>query len=170
MDNEGKQAVMDAPMPITPKGMQRLLGTSDFFQEFISDYSGQTSKLNDVIKPTFNWDWTAWKTGYDEDNNKVKIALADRTAKYFADYGLNWILGTDASEVVVAAFQNTQLYVFVNAIIKQQQRMLYSIICIHLVFPRDHKWPGSIFSEWYNRPAQRLVWTSTQNVWLMLSV
>ena len=56
-----------------------------------------------MIKPTFNWDQATWKSDYDEEYNKVKIASADSTAKYFPDYELDLFLRTDASEVAVAA-------------------------------------------------------------------
>jgi hypothetical protein len=98
MDQERKDAVLQAPMPTNAKAMQRFLGVAVFFNEFIPCYSDVTAKLYDMIKPSFNWDKKTWKEDYEEIYEKVKRALADSTAKYFPNYELDWILRTDASK------------------------------------------------------------------------
>jgi phospholipid-translocating ATPase len=84
-------------MPTNAKAMQRFLGVAVFFNEFIPCYSDVTAKLYDMIKPTFSWDQKTWKEDYNAIYEKVKIALANSTAKYFPNYELDWILRTDAS-------------------------------------------------------------------------
>ena len=103
LDEDRKQAVMDAPMPTNTKGMQRFLGVAVFFNEFVPDFSTVTAHLYDMIKPTFVWDKAQWSVDYESEYLKVKEALCNSTAKYFPDYELDWILRVDASLVGVSA-------------------------------------------------------------------
>lgn len=103
LDEERKQSVLDAPMPSNAKAMQRFLGVAVFFNEFIPNYSTVTSKLYDMIKPTFDWKESTWKENYKTIFEEAKIALANSTAKHFPNYELDWILRTDASQTGVAA-------------------------------------------------------------------
>ena len=86
MDEDRKQSVMEAPMPVNTKQMQRFLGVAVFFNEFIPHYSQVTAKLYDMIKPEFKWDRSTWTVDYDSEYVKVKEALVASVAKYFPDY------------------------------------------------------------------------------------
>jgi hypothetical protein len=101
MDVDRKQAVLDAPMPTSPKAMQRFLGVAVFFNEFIPCYSEITGKLYEMINPKFSWDKSTWKHDYEAEYEKAKIALANSTAKHFPNYEWDWILRTDASQTGV---------------------------------------------------------------------
>ena len=55
LDEDRKQGVLASPMPSSTKHMHRFLGVAVFFNEFIPYFTGETAKLYDMIKITFNW-------------------------------------------------------------------------------------------------------------------
>ena len=103
MDEDRKQSVMEAPMPVNTKQMQRFLGVAVFFNEFMPHYSQVTAKLYDMIKPEFKWERSTWTVDYESEYIKVKKALVASVAKHFPDYEKDWIIRADASDSAVAA-------------------------------------------------------------------
>ena len=98
LDEERKCAVLEMTMPTTAKGLQRFLGTTLFFNEFVPNYSETTRHLYDMLKDNFSWDQSTWIVDYEAEFNKVKNFVAASTEKYFPDYEKTWILRVDASE------------------------------------------------------------------------
>ena len=85
LDEERKQGVLASPMPTSTKQMQRFLGVAVFFNEFIPNFAGETARLYDMIKTSFNWDKKTWTTDYEAEFERVKQVLAGSVAKYFPD-------------------------------------------------------------------------------------
>lgn len=103
LDEDRKQAVMDAPFPTNMKAMQRFLGVAVFFNEFIPNFATVTGSLYEMIKPTFKWEPSTWTVDYASEYQKVKDALCASVAKHFPDYERDWILRVDASQAAVMA-------------------------------------------------------------------
>ena len=94
---------MDTTMPTGLKGMQRFLGVTVFFSEYVPNFSSKTSTLYDMIRHDFNWDRKTWVKDYQAEFERVKLALCNSVQKHFTDYALDWIVRVDASQTAAAA-------------------------------------------------------------------
>jgi hypothetical protein len=56
LDEERKQGVLASPMPTSTKQMQRFFRVAVFFNKFIPNFAGETARLYDIIKTSFNRD------------------------------------------------------------------------------------------------------------------
>jgi len=80
------------------KGAQSFLGSTNFFRDFIPNYSGLTAELNDMTKKSFNWDPGTWKVNYVEKFEDLKEAVMNSLVLHFPDYNKLWIMRTDCSK------------------------------------------------------------------------
>lgn len=82
----------------TKKGAQSFLGSTNFFKDFVPNYSVYTSKLNDMVKSNFNWDPSTWTTNYEQTFEELKEQIMNAMVLHFPDYSKLWILRTDCSK------------------------------------------------------------------------
>ena len=102
MTNERKAAINNIPMPCTLKGMQRFLGTSLFFRQFIPHFSELTARLHDMTKLGFNWTDVELVNTYIPYFENFKKSLLKSVSLFYPDYELAWHLRVDASDLGVA--------------------------------------------------------------------
>lgn len=105
-----KDSIMNMPFPTSVKSMQRFLGTSLFFRQFVPHFSTLTAILNDMVKKDFNWNPATWTKDYKIAFENFKVALMESTALFYPDYELKWILRVDASDFAVA-YVLLQIYI-----------------------------------------------------------
>lgn len=98
-----KEALSQIPFPTTTHKARSLLGKGVFFSGFVPSYSDLTAHLPDMTKKTFNWNKSKWKHDYLAEFNAFIKGLQDASEVFYADYSLDWILRTDASEIGVGA-------------------------------------------------------------------
>ena len=104
LSDDRKAAIAAIPFPKIVKGMQRFLGAALFFSSFIPNYSTLTSPLYDMTKETFPWtNPKEWTQDYQVFFDDFKEALSASCTICFPNYGWNWVLRVDASEVAVGA-------------------------------------------------------------------
>lgn len=103
MSKDRKEKIKAFPMPSSVKQMQSFLGSCVYFAEFVPNYSQLAAGLHDMCKTGFSWDKDTWTYDYVADFERFKSALTDAFSLYYPDYGLDWILRTDASDVGVGA-------------------------------------------------------------------
>jgi hypothetical protein len=85
-------------MPDNQKSAQRVLGVANYFNGHVPNYSDVSADLAEMTRATFNWDRSAWTKDYEGSYRKFLQALQDATENFYPDYGLDWILRTDAFE------------------------------------------------------------------------
>lgn len=99
-----KEAIAKIPFPSNLQQMRSFLGSANFFNSFMPNYSQLTASLTDMTKKDFNWtDPTTWAHDYERDFNAFKLALSQAVEIFYPDYDLEWILRTDASQIGVGA-------------------------------------------------------------------
>lgn len=91
-------SILDIPFPENTKQMQRFLGCALFFRQFMPNYSVLTARLTDMTEKTFNWNKNTWSVDYELAFTIFKEELIKRTALFYPDYDLPWILRVDACE------------------------------------------------------------------------
>lgn len=67
------------------------------FLRFIPNYSAVAMNITDMSSKTFNWDETTWIVNHRAAFDRFKDAIQASLTLFYPDYGLNWILRTDAS-------------------------------------------------------------------------
>lgn len=99
-----KESIAKIPFPTNLQQMRSFLGSANFFNSFMHNYSQLTAPLTDMTKKGFNWnDRTTWTQDYENVFNIFKIALSKAVEIFYPDYDLEWILRTDASQLGVGA-------------------------------------------------------------------
>jgi hypothetical protein len=98
-----KEALSTIPFPTTLKKMQSFLGAALFCKSFVPHYSTLTAPLSDMTKQSFSWNESTWTVDYRKIFDEFKVRLLAATSIFYPDYGLDWILRTDASLYGVGA-------------------------------------------------------------------
>jgi len=91
-------AINAIPFPLGQLQMQRFLGSSLFFRDFIPDFAAFTAPLHQMTQKNFNWSESTWTHDYRSVFEEVKKQLLHSMALHHADPTLKWTLRSDASQ------------------------------------------------------------------------
>ena len=118
-------AVKEFPVPISMKELRSFLGLANYYRRFIKDYSKITCVLTRLLQKNVEYKWTAeCQSAFDE----LKERLTQAPVLAFADYSLQFILTTDASDsgiggVLSQCFDNVEKPVmFLSRTLNQHEK------------------------------------------------
>lgn len=98
LTDKRRNAIMEMPFPKNLKQMQRFLGCALFFRQFVANYAEHCALLSKMTEKSFNWDSKTWDVDYVGAFENFKQELMKKTALFYPDFDLPWILRVDASE------------------------------------------------------------------------
>lgn len=97
------KALLDIPMPTTPKGMQKFLGAVNFFRRFFKGFAGPAIPLYSAAKLPNPHKARQWDASVTEAFQTIKQIIADRTILYHPDPSATIAVTTDASDTAMGA-------------------------------------------------------------------
>ena len=94
--------VQNYPKPVTKKELRAFLGLTGYYRKFISDFSGRTALLSDMLKKSFP-EHLRWTEDTEQAFQSLKQALCKEPVLQAPDFRKKFILQTDASRIGIGA-------------------------------------------------------------------
>ena len=100
---EGVTAIESYPVPTNLRTLRRFLGMVGFYARFIPNFSKCAAILHDLKKKGARFEWTPQHQGAFDS---LKRALSHAPVLQIPDFGLDFVLVTDASDRAISAVLN----------------------------------------------------------------
>lgn len=101
MDPEKVKSILDWPIPKTVKGIERFLGTANFYRQFVKNFSMISASLDSLRKRKGNIEWTIERK---RAFNKIKEEISNGLMLRYPDESKPFLIWTDASKTGLGAW------------------------------------------------------------------
>lgn len=99
-DPEKIIAIMNYPVPRTPKQIKSFLGLVGYYRKFISHFAEIAKPLNNLLKKDVTF---VWNDTHEKAFNTLRLTLTKEPVLCYPDFQKEFILTTDASKIALGA-------------------------------------------------------------------
>ncbi|GFU25617.1 retrovirus-related Pol polyprotein from transposon 297 [Trichonephila clavipes] len=98
------KAIVDFPRPTTKTQVRSFIGLVGYYSHYIPNYSTIASPLTDALKGKIKKEKITWDEKCEKVFEELKAKLVSQPILFAPDFATDFILQTDASEVVLGLF------------------------------------------------------------------
>ena len=97
---EKVRAILDWPRPQSTRDIRSFLGLASYYRKFICGFSQLVKPLTDLTKEKVGWQWDKKE---ERSFLALKAAMATAPVLRLPDFGCQFVVTTDASDVAIGA-------------------------------------------------------------------